>query len=132
MKQETKQLCNFYKLNLNDMGAIHHLCARNMKEEAIQYIQKKTKDYDIAKQIVNEYAADHFDEIMEQAESNQRHKQEELRKIVQPDVPKCQYCGSTNLKKISGTSRFVSTGVFGLASKKIGKQFHCNNCGADF
>lgn len=44
----------------------------------------------------------------------------------------CPYCKSTNVKKISTTSRVVSTGLFGLASKKIGKQFHCNGCGLDF
>lgn len=44
----------------------------------------------------------------------------------------CPYCKSTNTKKISGTSRFVSTGLFGLASSKIGKQWHCNSCKSDF
>lgn len=44
----------------------------------------------------------------------------------------CPYCQSTNTKKISGTSRFMSTGIFGLASSKIGKQWHCNSCKSDF
>lgn len=48
------------------------------------------------------------------------------------NVPKCTYCGSANIKKISTTGRIMSTGFFGLGSKTIGKQFHCNNCGADF
>lgn len=47
-------------------------------------------------------------------------------------VVKCPYCGSTDVKKISTTSRVVSVSTFGLASKKIGKQFHCNKCKADF
>lgn len=47
-------------------------------------------------------------------------------------IVKCQYCHSTNTKKISTTSRVISTSLFGLGSKKVGKQFHCNNCGADF
>ena len=47
-------------------------------------------------------------------------------------VPKCPTCGSTNIKKISTTNRIVSTGLFGLASSKIGKQWHCNNCNSDF
>lgn len=46
--------------------------------------------------------------------------------------PKCIYCQSTNIKKISGTTRLLSTGLFGLGSKKIGKQWHCNNCDSDF
>lgn len=44
----------------------------------------------------------------------------------------CTYCGSTNVKKISLLNRAISAELWGLGSKKIGKQFHCNNCGADF
>ena len=44
----------------------------------------------------------------------------------------CPYCQSTDTKKISGTSRFMSTGIFGLASGKLGKQWHCNKCKSDF
>lgn len=44
----------------------------------------------------------------------------------------CPYCHSTNTKKISGTKRWLSTGLFGLASSKIGKQWHCNSCKSDF
>lgn len=44
----------------------------------------------------------------------------------------CPYCHSTNTKKISGTGRWLSTGIFGLASGKIGKQWHCNSCKSDF
>ena len=45
---------------------------------------------------------------------------------------KCPYCTSTNVEKISTVNRVVSTGIFGLASKKIGKQYHCKNCKSDF
>lgn len=43
--------------------------------------------------------------------------------------PKCPTCGSTNIKKISGTKRWLSTGLFGLASSNIGKSMYCQNCG---
>lgn len=52
--------------------------------------------------------------------------------IVAKATVACPYCKSTNTKKISGTTRFLSTGVFGLASGKIGKQWHCNSCKSDF
>lgn len=29
-------------------------------------------------------------------------------------------------------SRVVSTGLFGLGSNKVGKQWHCSQCGSDF
>lgn len=44
----------------------------------------------------------------------------------------CPYCHSKNTKKISGVSRVASVGFFGFASKKIGKQWHCNKCGSNF
>ena len=47
-------------------------------------------------------------------------------------VVECPYCHSTNTKKISGSSRVASFLTFGLASKKVGKQWHCNKCGSDF
>lgn len=48
-----------------------------------------------------------------------------------PHVP-CPYCKSTNTEKISTVSRAVSVSLVGAASGKIGKQWHCNNCGSDF
>lgn len=44
----------------------------------------------------------------------------------------CPYCQSTDCAKISGLNRAVSIGFWGLMSKKIGKQWHCNECGSDF
>lgn len=44
----------------------------------------------------------------------------------------CPYCHSTDVSKISTLGRAASVGVFGLASKKIGKQWHCNHCKSDF
>ena len=48
---------------------------------------------------------------------------------IQPQVPKCPTCGSTNIKNISGTKRWLSTGIFGLASSNIGKTMVCGSCG---
>lgn len=47
-------------------------------------------------------------------------------------IVECPYCHSNGTKKISITSRVISTSLFGLGSKKIGKQWHCNSCGSDF
>jgi hypothetical protein len=45
------------------------------------------------------------------------------------NTPKCPTCGSTNIQKISGTKRWVTTGLFGLASSNVGKIMECKNCG---
>ena len=51
---------------------------------------------------------------------------------VQEHTVTCPYCGSHNCKKIGVGGRAVSVGMTGLASSKIGKQWHCNNCNSDF
>lgn len=43
-------------------------------------------------------------------------------------IPTCPTCGSTDISKISTTSKAVSAGLFGIFSPKIRKQFHCNSC----
>lgn len=45
------------------------------------------------------------------------------------NVPKCPTCGSTNIKKISAGSRWLSTGLFGISSGKMCKSMECRNCG---
>lgn len=64
--------------------------------------------------------------------SNMKIQKKRSRSNLQLNAITCPYCKSTNTKKISGTTRFVSTGFFGLASSKIGKQWHCNSCKSDF
>lgn len=44
----------------------------------------------------------------------------------------CPYCKATNVRKIGIVSRSISASIFGLGSKKIGKQWHCDHCGSDF
>ena len=57
-------------------------------------------------------------------------KQQERSKPKEEDNrPKCPNCHSTNIQKISGTKRWVSTGLFGLASSDIGKSMVCKQCG---
>lgn len=45
------------------------------------------------------------------------------------NTPKCPTCGSTNIKSISGTKRWLTTGLFGLASSNVGKTMECKKCG---
>lgn len=58
------------------------------------------------------------------------HNRQEAQDLL--NKPKCPTCNSTNLKKISATSKIVNTAVFGLLGTKRFKQFHCNNCGYEW
>ena len=44
-------------------------------------------------------------------------------------LPKCPTCGSINIEKVSSSERGLSFLWAGLASKKLGKQFKCKDCG---
>lgn len=41
---------------------------------------------------------------------------------------RCPVCKSSNVRRISTTSRVTSVAMVGLASSKIGKQYECKNC----
>lgn len=44
----------------------------------------------------------------------------------------CPFCHQYWTTKIGTGSRMLSAGLFGLGSKKIGKQWHCHFCNSDF
>lgn len=75
----------------------------------------------------------------EQAEREQKWKEaaafqrrmDAYNKAKHPHV-ECPYCHSMNTEKISGVARGVSIYVMGVASPKLGKQWHCNNCKSNF
>lgn len=67
----------------------------------------------------NESNEEYFDRI----------NQHTVNKPEKPSTPKCPTCGSTNIQKISGTKRWLSTGLFGIASSDVGKTMVCKNCG---
>lgn len=48
------------------------------------------------------------------------------------NLPKCPTCSSTNIKKISATSKVASVAMWGVLSRKVHKQWHCNICGSEW
>lgn len=61
---------------------------------------------------------------VQEAQILQARREEEER-----NVPKCPTCGSKNIKSISASSRWLSVGLFGFGSNKVGKTMECKNCG---
>ena len=57
---------------------------------------------------------------------NQQVQQQESNK------PKCPTCSSTNIKKISGLSKAGSVAMWGIFSRKVHKQWHCDSCGSEW
>ncbi|MBP3630534.1 MAG: hypothetical protein J6J23_03485 [Clostridia bacterium] len=61
--------------------------------------------------------------------SNQNIAYNSALQVKDDNIPKCPTCSSTNIQKISATSKVVGASLFGLFSKTATSQFKCNNCG---
>lgn len=82
------------------------------------------------------------DQFNENAYNKRRHEEEERLKQYREknnyqnppstNQPHCPVCQSTNIEKIGIFKRMLSTSMFGIASDKVGKQWHCKNCGNNF
>ena len=106
-------------------NVIRKLQFENKEDEAINYIKDFFKcDEETAKD-----AFEIFKKKMGEPPSQQQiaHANAVARELQ--NKPKCLTCSSTNLKKISTTSKVVNTAMFGLLGIKRHKTFHCNNCG---
>lgn len=65
--------------------------------------------------------------IVQHSNSKESPVEQIKKEPVQYNLSKCPMCGSTNIQKISDFSRASSILGFGILSKKIGKQWQCNN-----
>lgn len=107
----------FIKDGINDLKNVNKIYEENKNDKDYcdnlikQYYESKYKSERIERQVI-------YDDL-------------KPKKKTKPNI-KCPYCGSNNTKKITVSSRAVSTTIIGMASSKIGKQWHCNNCGSNF
>lgn len=62
----------------------------------------------------------------------QEREQAKIQKQPEVNIPKCPTCGSTNIQKISGLSKAGSVALWGVFSRKVHKQWHCNGCGSEW
>lgn len=95
----------------------------NLKEQFIEKIIKSSPNFDQEcwdRRVAFKEIQKHNDELLEND------------KMKQVNIPKCPTCGSSNIKRVSGTSKAVSVAMFGLLSQKVKKHFHCNNCGYEW
>lgn len=83
--------------------------------------------YKIIQEVENTHQIPQTLNFETRTQSLERQAQEKIQK--QSNIPHCPTCGSTDIQKISGTKRWFSTGLFGLASSDIGKSMCCKKCG---
>ena len=98
-----------------------------LEEQFINEYIKSSPEFD-------QYLFDHRDEDLFNRRIENQAKLAHGKAILEENsrVPKCPTCSSTNIKKVSGTSKAVSVAMFGLLSQKVKKKFHCNNWGYEW
>lgn len=111
---------------------------RGNVNEAIVFMKEKTncsteEAYEVYKELKQMVKA----KPLQQWERDKYEKEDKLlqqqieQQVLEPQII-CPYCHSINTKRISMVSRAGSIIGFGIFSKKIGKQWHCNDCKSDF
>lgn len=100
---------------------------KDLKQQFINDYIKSSPEFD-------QYLFDHRDEDLSKQRMENTVKLDHGKAILDDggNIPKCPTCSSTNIKKVSGTSKAFSVAMFGLLSQKVKKQFHCNNCGYEW
>ena len=97
----------------------------------LEMLDKTNLDVKVADKIVLEWSSK--GEIPPVFNGKESTWNEDIKKTSsQSNIPKCPTCGSTNIEKISGIKRWVTTGLFGVASGDLGKTMVCRNCGFKF
>ena len=70
---------------------------------------------------------------MSQFKVNLKQQEQVQESRAEENTIHCPYCNSTNVKKITTTSKAVHTAIFGIFSMgRNSKQWHCNDCKSDF
>lgn len=88
-------------------------------------LRYETED-EIKQRLDREYGKD--SPAYQQAVVEQCIEADRSRKQESSNIPKCPTCGSTNIKRITGTERAVSILGLGVFSKKINKSYKCVKC----
>ncbi|MCC8014890.1 MAG: hypothetical protein LIO87_06805 [Eubacterium sp.] len=93
------------------------------KQRFIDEVIKLNPEFD-------QYFHEHKDEILREKEERQWAAIERGKAILEQrsNVPKCPTCGSTNVEKISLTSKAIGGALFGLFSSNVRNTMHCKNC----
>lgn len=103
------------------LGGISKMFIKDdLKEQFINDYIKSSPEFD-------QYLFEHRDEYLFQKSMEMRSLLDTSNKVT------CPYCHSVNVRKLPKKSLFISNSLlFGGNLSEVGKNFHCNSCGADF
>ena len=101
------------------------------KDDAL-VIYNATKSIEIIDAMIELKKSDIIEYGLKLSQFKTQLAQQKSNNVQNNNKPKCPTCNSTNLKKISTTSKVVSVAMWGLLSQKAKKTWHCNSCGYEW
>ena len=101
-------------------------------EKYIMDIKRIYNDSDFIQAMIKLHDEDPIEYQLKMSQFKANLKQQESSKVEEDNKVHCPYCNSTNVNKISGLSKAGSIAMFGIFSRKVHKQWHCNDCRSDF
>ena len=82
-------------------------------------------------ELLNHYRKNVIKETYDsEAEKLRKETEKKSKSFVGYTGPRCPYCKSSFVSKVTFFDRLLDTTVWGLASDMIGKTHKCNSCGA--
>ena len=108
-----------YLCSLQTLSALYRLEERAKDPEAYDRAQREREEAQRNARLRRE---------MQEMQARQR----ELDLSKRPGAVQCPYCKSYDTTKITTGSRMASAVMWGVASNKLGKQWHCNKCKSNF
>lgn len=128
--------CPLCRVKMNDLSYSDGKKLMKLNRNEIDKLIEKIVGHKIENELVEKRYEYKNKEYIKQKEEHIKREEARTREYQQKYLAEhnieCPYCHSTNTSKISTVNRAVSVGMVGLASKKIGKQWHCNSCKSDF
>lgn len=116
-----KDVTYFVKTILND----EHMDVNSL----IEFNRKMRKELDISQTGLFEDAVKECNGAPKEFNCESMTDFHNRQQSIRSSKPKCPTCGSTNISKISATSKAIGAIGFGLLSKTARSQFKCNKCG---
>lgn len=127
--REHPELIKVYN-NYRNYWSEYRACQEVLWE--LDEIQKRAKDPEAYDRAIEERKkrSDEYHLRKKIEEDNARRRELDLSK--RPGAVQCPYCKSYDTTKITAGSRVASAVMWGVASNKLGKQWHCNKCKSNF
>jgi uncharacterized protein with PIN domain len=110
----------------------HELVNINLSKEEFNVIISISKNIIFLESMIDLKEKDPIEYQLKMSQFKSQVEQQQSNKLQNDNTPKCPTCNSTNIKKISGLSKAGSVAMWGLLSRKVHKQWHCNQCGSEW